>query len=200
MERRGQTRLPDYANAYVRHKVRRIRWLPAYRDLEERDLVQELLLEILIRWHKYDPDRAKESTFVVMVVDNRLSQIYEHRQASKRDYRCCAGSLNEKCFDADRREVDRIETITMDEYLDRVRPYNLPLQDLDELRIDIGLVLHRLPTELRRICELLALHEPLEIRQRLGLTKSAYYVRIARLRVIFEDAGLRGYLGRTPQR
>ena len=67
-----------------------------------------------------------------------------------------------------------------------------------DLRLDLTLVLDELPDDLRDLAIRLQTRTVAEIARELGVLRSTLYEKgIARLRKIFEDRGLREYLGES---
>ena len=74
-----------------------------FTESDRDDLEQEMMLDLLQRLPKYNPDRAQRNTFIARVVEHKIATLIEARKAGLRDYRLCRCSLNDRFEDERRR-------------------------------------------------------------------------------------------------
>lgn len=177
----------------VRHKARSLVGCYGIREADQEDYEQELMLDVLQRMAKYDPSRARKTTFVTRLIWNKLASIAEARKAGKRDYRTPVYSLTGWVKDATNGFLQRIETIDQDHYLLRTGRRRSQQEVLD-LSIDLKRATDLLPPELRDLCRRLRYETVTEISRSKGIPRGTLYEAIGRIRVVFEERGLRDYL------
>ena len=179
----------DYAEELIHHKARQLVGTAGFTRDDIEDMEQEMRLDLLERLPKFDPNKATYNTFVSRLVDRKISNLIRHRTQEMRDFRCEEGSIHDvvECGDE---KVERIETVTQDEQDFRLGKHIRSAQERRDLKLDIPLVLSKLPPELRKPAELLQTMSITEAARELGIPRSTLYDRIARLRCIFEDMGL----------
>jgi len=196
MENTKQRILDGYARDVIRHKARQLIGKYGFTRDDYDDLQQEMMLDLLRRLGKYDPSKAGLSTFVARIVDRKVSTLIRHQRQEKRDYRRQVCSLDAQVEDqyGEARGLD--EVLSQDAYDDEVARHDRPEAERLDLRLDLSLVLDELPEDLRQLALRLQTRTVAEIARELGVPRSTLYEKgIARLRKIFEDSGLREYLG-----
>ena len=186
--------IEPYAVRLIRYKARRLIGQAGFTPSDREDLEQEMVLDLLRRLPKYNPERAKLNTFIARVVEHRIASLIEAQKAGIRDYRRWACSLNERFEDDDGRSVERVDTIDQEDYLLRTGAQSRPTEELSSLAIDVATVIDALPPELRELCRRLKAETVSEISRDTGVPRGTIYESIKKLREIFEDAGLRDYL------
>lgn len=196
MENAKQRILEGYARDVIRHKAWQLIGKYGYTRDDYDDLKQDLMLDLLRRIGKYDPDRAALSTFVSRIVDRKISNLIRHRRQEKRDYRRQVCPLDAQVEDQDGESRGLDEIVSQDAYDDEVGRHDLPEAVRSDLKLDISQALDELPAELLDLAHRLQTKTMAEIARELGVPRSTLYEKgIARLRKIFEDKGLREYLG-----
>ena len=100
----------SFASQLIRQKARQLVRHPGFSKSEQYDIEQELALELVLKYRCFDPDRARETTFIARVVENKAISLIRARIAEKRDFRRDAHSLNETVRDADGGSVERAST------------------------------------------------------------------------------------------
>src|SRR3989339_1704543 len=127
---------------------------------EREDLQQELLLHLIRRLSAFDPGRASRRTFISRIVANRFKSIIEERQALKRDTRKDARSLDSPAH-RDRPDGHaRVDLLSNDTYRRRLTDCDLTDEERRDMKIDIQILLGRMPARERAICRLLYRGEP----------------------------------------
>ncbi len=181
--------LNDYAETLIHHKARQLVGEAGYAADDVEELEQELRLDLLRRLPKFDPSKATFKTFVTRLVERKICNLIRNRRREMRDYRCEEGSLNDlvETVEADNEKVERIKTITQDEYDLRRGRYRRPAADRLDLQLDISMILSKLPTELRKLAELLKTMSIADAARELGVPRSTIYSsHLVRLRQAFE--------------
>jgi RNA polymerase sigma-70 factor (ECF subfamily) len=196
MENTKQRILDGYARDVIRHKARQLIGKYGFTRDDYDDLQQEMMLDLLRRLGKYDPSKAGLSTFVARIVDRKVSTLIRHQRQEKRDYRRPICSLDAQVEDQDGQARGLDEVLSQDAFDDAVARHDRPQAERLDLRLDLSLVLDELPDDLRQLALRLQTRTVAEIARELGVPRSTLYEKgIARLRKIFEDKGLREYLG-----
>ncbi len=196
MENAKQRILDGYAREVIRHKARQLIGKYGFTRDDYDDLQQEMMLDLLRRLGKYDPSKAGLSTFVARIVDRKISTLIRHQRQEKRDYRRPVCSLDAQVEDQDGQARGLDEILSQDAFDEEVARHDRPEAERVDLRLDLTLVLDELPDDLRQLARLLQTRTVAEIARELGVPRSTLYEKgIARLRKIFEDNGLREYLG-----
>ena len=186
--------IDPYAVQLIKYKARQLVGQAGFTVSDRDDLEQELVLDLLRRLPKFDPERAQLNTFIARVVEHRIATLIEARKAGIRDYRRCQCSLNDRFEDEEGRSVERVDTFDQEDYLLRTGAQSRPADELSALAIDLAVVLETLPPELRELCRRLKAESVTEISRDTGVPRGTIYESIKELREIFEDAGLKDYL------
>jgi RNA polymerase sigma-70 factor (ECF subfamily) len=196
MENTKQRILDGYARDVIRHKARQLIGKYGFTRDDYDDLQQEMMLDLLRRLGKYDPSKAGLSTFVARIVDRKVSNLIRHQRQEKRDYTKQVCPLDAQVEDQDGQVRGLEDVLSQDAYDQEVERHDRPTADRLDLRIDLTLVLDDLPDDLRELARRLQTRTMAEIAREMGVPRSTLYEKgIARLRKIFEDKGLREYLG-----
>jgi len=167
-----------YADPLIRHKARQLVGKAGFTEDDRADLEQELALDLLQRMPRFDPDKAKVTTFMTRVVEHRISTLLAARHAQCRDWRLNQVSLNAPVDDSDQAE-DLIHFVPHDSEDVRVM----------ENRLDMERMLASLPDEQRQLCEQLKEHTMAESARILGLPRSTLYGRLNSIRECFAAGG-----------
>jgi len=174
--------LGEDARKLIRCKARRLVGCYGFTVSDVQDIEQDLALDLLRRLPKYDPSRARISTYISRLVEHCIATLIEKRNAECRDWSQCRDSL-----DAPARGGDPEDTALGEHYADP----NNPTSDDIAARLDIADVLAQLPPELRDTWEV-CLHENVtSAARRLGVCRGTVYVRLGRIREAFAAAGVR---------
>lgn len=196
MENAKQRILEGYARDVIRHKAWQLIGKYGFTFDDYDDLQQDMMLDLLRRIGKYDPEKAGLSTFVARIVDRKISNLIRHQRQMKRDYRQRVSPLDEQVDDRDGRQRGLDEILSQDAYDDEVGRHDRPDAERRDLTLDLTLVLDELPEDLRQLARRLQTRTVAEVARELGVPRSSLYEKgITRLRKIFEDRGLREYLG-----
>lgn len=184
----------SFASQLIRQKARELVRHPGFRESEREQIEQQLALELLRKCRCFDPRRARETTFIARVIESKVISMIRARVAEKRDFRRDGKSLNETVCDAKGASVERAQTL--DASAARAHTGQAPRSDEEQarLRFDMAQVFKSLPDDLRRLAELLMEMSEYAASRVLGQSRRQIAKDVARLRELFEDAGLRDYL------
>jgi RNA polymerase sigma-70 factor (ECF subfamily) len=187
--------LDDYAKNLIRHKARQMIGKYGLAPDDYNDLRQDMILDLLTRLPKFNPDKAGLNTFVTRLVDRKASSIIRHRRQAKRDFRCKAGSLEDMVETKDGGTVERGETISQDECDLRSGTRDRTESERIDMQVDVSIALADLPPELRALATRLMIDTIAQAARDLGVPRSTIYeTGIARLRKAFIDKRLHEYL------
>lgn len=171
--------LGDYARDLIKNKARMLVGKAGFRASDLEDLEQELALDLFTRLPKYNPERARRTTFMAMVVDHKLSALLDERHAQCRDWRMCRESLDE-CADCED-GLSRADTLA---------DAAAPTSDDLALEIDLQRALDTLPADLRELWDLLLDSNINRVARRAGISRATIYAKRDRLREALREAGL----------
>ena len=184
----------EYAVWIIKHKARQLIGSGGFAESDRDDLEQEMILDLLLRFPKYDSNKAQRNTFVAHIVKNKAVSILNERKVGKRDWHLCTASLNDRRITDDGENTERLEGYDMDEYLRQTGQLSRPPSERLELLIELRSIIPSLPPELRDLCERLQAMSVSELSRDTGIPRGTLYDRIKELRILFEDKGLRDYL------
>jgi len=161
---------------------------------DREDIEGDLTLHVLEQLAKFDPTRGRLGAFVTRVVEHKAEDILDARCTARRDYRLDVCSLSDTVQTANGEEVF-IEDIAHE---DAVRSQHsvgeLSLEEEVARKVDLERLLAHLPSEQQDLCRRLMSATISEVAAALGVPRTTLYGPLARLRAIFEEAGLREYL------
>ena len=186
--------IDEYAVQIIKFKAKQLVGRVGLTDSDREDLEQEMILDLLQRLPKYNPDRAQRNTFIARVVEHKIATIIEARKAGLRDYRLCNCSLNERLEDGEGGSVERMETIDQEDYLRLTGGLSRSTAELRDLSIDVRQAIEKLPPELRELCRRLGIDTVTELSRDTGVPRGTIYESLKKLRANLEVAGLKDYL------
>lgn len=187
--------LTDYALKLVRHKARQIVGKAGYTETDVEDIQQDLTLDLLERLGKFDPAKAKYSTFVTRLVERKISKLLRARLAAMRDHRREVCSVNDEIDVGEDQPVQRVAAISQDDNDLRTGKYNRPAEERADLALDLRMVLDDLPVKLREVAQMLMSNSITEVARELGMPRSTFYdTRLKPLREALAERGLGDYL------
>lgn len=184
----------SFASQLIRQKARQLVRHPGFSKSEREDIEQELRIELVQKYRCFDPDRARETTFIARVVENKVISLIRARVAEKRDFRRDARSLNETVSDAEGGQVEQAQTLDAAAARAHTGQARRSDEEQAQLRFDMAEVLKALPDDLRPLAELLMEMSEYAASRVLGKSRRQVANDVARLRELFEDADLRDYL------
>jgi RNA polymerase sigma-70 factor (ECF subfamily) len=179
---------------FIRFKARQIVGKAGFTESDIDDIAQEMTTDLLSRLPKFDPGKAKESTFVARIIEHKISKLIRHRKQAKRDYRRESCSLGDMLEGPYGNPIARSETIDQDKAEIRTGKRHRTYEEEIHLRLDVSLVISKLPDDLRPVAEQLMTKTITEAAKSLGIPRTTLYGMRDRLRSIFENADLKKYL------
>ncbi len=159
--------------------------------MDKEDIEQELILDLLRRRGRFDPDRASFDTFADRVITNRVASLTAstHKLRAER----ITISLDFVVANDDEDEGTSL--------IDKLDDLENPCA-LDEVKIglarDVARFIGDLPPVLQRYVAILAADNVCEAAREAGLHRSTIYERKEQIRRAAEDCGLAEYLGLIP--
>lgn len=184
----------------VRTKAASLIGTYGFTSADRDDIRQELLLDYIVRFRKFNPAKSSRRTFLHRVVRHRVATLVDARRAACRDYRLCQGSLDSSPGVAWSNPIPIGETEPIANGEDLTGRRARSSWVLMELEVDVSKVIATLPLELAAVAVALKSAGVVEAARRLGLSRATVYRRITQIRELFEMAGLRGYSHTCSQR
>ena len=165
----------DFIHLVVHRTITDLRRRGLVRRDEHQDCASQLILEVLRAWDGFDPERGTPQAFVNQVVSTRANSLLRRRAAKKRQLRTSP-------FD------------NAASHLTDAAANGPECEAASDLRGDLDVVLSRLTPRQRDVCDQLLRESVSPAARELGLPRSTVRDEIARIRVVFEEAGLDQYL------
>lgn len=178
--------LDGYARRVIQHRANRLARSTAS---DQHDIEQELWLDLVKRWPRFDANRACERTFAARVVNHHAVKLRTTQSTPLK-----LSSLHETVKGEDGRQVPLAETVDDQSQARRTGRPIREGEDLADLRSDVLQTIAGLPNDLRDLCERLKSGSISEVARDLGITRAAIYRKLTYVRSHFERAGLRNYL------
>ena len=168
--------IDDYALARIDFRVRQLRFQFDLSDEDQEDLRNDMVVELLSAFKRFDPDKSKRETFINRVLDRFV--LYVTRQRCTQQRRASDSPIG---FD----DVSAGFQPTIND----PRRGESNEQDLRELRLDLPEVIAKLPDDLQQVCEVLARKSGRAAAKELGISKSSLYRAVADIRKHFISWG-----------
>ena len=186
-----QQEVNEYAANVIRYKARQLVGKAGFTESDRDDLEQEMMLDVIARLPKFDPNKATQKTFVARIIERKISKLIRHRTSEMRDYRREAFSLNASIEDGDGGSVERGDLVSQ-ENVDPTVAVN-SRTGVDEMAFlhDLQSVLSGLPDHLRRLCKILKTGTVSDAAREMGIPRTTLNDHVRKLRSLFEEAGLK---------
>lgn len=165
----------QFATMVIARRIQTLRHSGTIRKGEEEDFAAELMLDLLGVWEDFDPKRGTREAYINTVVTTRSVSLLRKRRAKKR-----GGSSMEA--DADPSECSDPTADGAD------------AEQRSDLKADLEVVMERLTPMQRRLVNRLMRDGVKPVSDALGMPRSTLRGHCRRMRDIFKDAGLEGYL------
>jgi RNA polymerase sigma-70 factor (ECF subfamily) len=195
MEDRPQTlEITDSLKQLIHVKARQVVGKTGLTDADRSDVEQELWLDLLRRWPKFQSGRAGISTFVSRVVSHKVAMILRSRRTAKRASSHNGHSLDVPCRDEDGQMVT--EAMLLDEHVHRRRTGQCAPAVLDTLalKVDTAAILSSLDSPERWLCEELMRQSVLEIARASNISRTKVYQMVYNLRKRLVRSGVQSHL------
>lgn len=183
----------SFVQALICRKVNQLIDCHRFSASDRDDLKQEFFARIVKGLERFDPAVGHRYPFVTAVVERYFANILRERNAEKRSS-AKTGSLNINIESPDGGPTELIQTVgeaEVDRRLGRERI--LSEEELNDLRLDMGHVISRLPRHLQNFLELRKTLNLKEISAELGVARATLSDWVSEIRVKFEAAGLERY-------
>jgi RNA polymerase sigma-70 factor (ECF subfamily) len=183
-----------YAGRFIRHQACQLVQRAGLPASDRSDLEQELWLDLLKRWPRFDAGRAGGRTFAARLVRHQAIKILSRQREVAANPARSVSSLHDVVAHEDGRPVPLVHAVDEETQARRIGGRPRLSQDLFELRSDVRQVVARLPVELRDVCDRLTRCSVSQAACELGITRASFYRRLAKVRSHLSRAGLREYL------
>jgi DNA-directed RNA polymerase specialized sigma24 family protein len=164
---------------FVRYHARRLAQRRSVPGMEVEDYEQDLVVDLLIRSHRFDPSRASYPTFADRIIRHRVAEL---TSAGKRKhlFECSLPDQAHPTLDEDPALGQRGE---------------LPAVEQVDMAVDLRRFVESLTPSLRRSCAWLLAENHRAQANALGLHRSTVYEAASKLRHLAVAVGLLQYLG-----
>lgn len=170
-------RIDDYALSRINFRVRRLTCQFDLSEDEQGDYRQDMMVELLSAFERFDPSKATRETFINRVLDRFVK--YAIRARFTRLRRTCDSPLGFEDV-----------SIGFEPVVNEARAGEKDEQARRELRLDMAVVMARMPARLRRMCRLLMKFGATETARKLGICRQSIYRNFAEIREYMIGAGL----------
>lgn len=154
----------------VRRKARSLARCRGLTEHDIEDLEQDLFLDLLERWPKFDPDKSPPIHFIRKVLRNRAANFLRHRKTDKHRWARRALPLH------------KIQSESELGLADPLADPRDPRGERREEALQVAELLAGLPPRLRRVCELLGTLTVTEAAQILQTDRANIYRQINEIR------------------
>lgn len=160
-------------------------------ESDREDIEQTLYCDLLSAMKRFDPNRGHRNVYITVVLDRTVADIVRRHRANKRSGK--PASLSTLVY-SDDEIVELSQCITLDDLKRRFGSLPITAQQRAELRRDIQTAIENLPLPVQRLAKLLKTYNATESAKRMGVPRTALYVRVAQLRAAMDKVGLKKYL------
>jgi DNA-directed RNA polymerase specialized sigma24 family protein len=168
----------DWSRKIIRQRLRPLVGLFGLTWDDLPDLEQDIMLRIFKNIGTYNSEQGSMETFILRIIECKIKDVINHRQAARRDWRQCRDSLNEIIM-TDVGPMERLELLQYD-------------NDTGcDLAADIASVVEQLPPDLKELCIILKHYSPSEAIHEYGRSRTVFYKKIKKLRQFFQTAFLK---------
>ena len=101
----------SFASRLIRRKAHQLVRHPSFSKSDRPDIEQELAMELVLKYRCFDPERARETTFIARILESKVVSLVRTRTAEKRDFRRTGKPLDETVRDSDGGSVERAQTL-----------------------------------------------------------------------------------------
>jgi len=169
--------IDDYALERIDYRVRRLTNQFGLSEDEQEDCRQDMVVELLSAFDRFDPGKAKRETYINRVLDKFVKHAVRTRCTHRN--RACDSPI---CLDD---VAPGFQPVINDPGAGE-----LDEQGRRELRLDMAAVIARMPKRLQRVCRLLMEYTPTEAAEELDISRTSIYRNIAEIHQHLTIAGL----------
>ena len=186
----GSELTSGFAGRYIGYKARQVVGRYGYVTADRPDLEQELRLRLFSRVPKFNPQRGPWNSFVVAVVDRQVATLATAHEAKLR------WEAFQRMLAQSRCGIDEDDSVDPDSVQTPARPNGASRGDrreldLVDLRLDMAVIVPRLPYELRIVWEWLQSDNVRRTARALRVSPMTIYKRLKRLRAAFLSADVK---------
>ncbi|HOC94357.1 MAG TPA: sigma-70 family RNA polymerase sigma factor [bacterium] len=192
MRRANETseQFDEYEITLIRIKSKSVVGKAGFLPDDMEDIMQDIIVDLLERLPKYNPDKSSRHTFIDDLANNKIARMLCDKSAAKRHYSLAPATLDMvdgKVHGDDAEPVSEKNEICSDT--------SRTLSDFEiiELRQDIVRALKKLPPKLRDICVMLMQKNICAVAAETGIPKATLIDHIKKIRNYFEISGLEKY-------
>ena len=151
------------------------------------DILQTLIIAGYQALTRFDPSKAKRSTYLYAVIRGRVANLARDADRAKRDRRKDAFSLDAEWPGDASGETPWHDVVGSADMLPVYGGSRKERTDLHGLRIDLAEAIADLPPKLRELCRLHSLLRPEEARRAAGMAHSTHGRAVNRIRKFLES-------------
>jgi RNA polymerase sigma-70 factor (ECF subfamily) len=189
-----------FAAKLIRRKAHQLVGRAAFSRSDRVDLEQEMKMRIWQRFSQFDPQKSHWNAFVTTIVERHVASILQKARRKKRFDGDMFTSLNERVEDCDGDLVELGTTLGQEPKEALTGRYVDTQDHLTELELDVAKLIGPLPEDLKKLCELLKLHNIKDAAREMGIPRTTAYSLISKLRQIFFDAGFGDFFPNSSSR
>ncbi len=170
-----------YAKKFIQSKTARLSARGNLNGYDVEDIRQELFLDLYTKLEKFDEKKAKLTTFIQQVVNNKFSNLLRKSRSSNRlGDRNCFSFDNTVAFDCENQVKINLGDCISSEQFERFRSgVSLSHQQLVDQKIDVDQSIQKLPPHLQRACRLLLEGKSVaDAAQEMGIGRSNFYKKV----------------------
>ncbi len=172
--------IDDYAMARIDFRVHQLRFQFDLSDEDQEDVRNDMVIELLTAFRRFNPSLAKRETFINRVLDRYVLYVMRQRCTQLRH-----ASDTPLSFD---QVASEFQPAGNDP-----RQGQFSEQDLSTLRLDMQSAITRLSKRDQRIARLLMVYTPSEVAKHIGVHRCSMSRIIGRIREQFVKAGMENW-------
>jgi RNA polymerase sigma factor (sigma-70 family) len=182
-----------FIRGIIKKKVGQLIGQAGFTPQDRESLEQELFRRVLQSLARFNPDVGHRNKYVTAVVERFVANVLRDKKAGKRDHRRIT-SLNVTIEVAEEGPTELVQTIGDRELDARLCREKRSAEELSDLAMDLASIIQTLPPQWRKLIELRTSMTMPEIAREMGVPRTTLNEWMKRIRVRFEEAGLRDYL------
>lgn len=127
--------IDEYAVEQIRYRARTLIGTAGYTWDDIEDIEQDLMLDLLEGMTLFDAAKSKRKTFIDRVINNKITKLIRDRRAAKRDISKTGPRLDQFVTNKDGKRTTLQETVSSDEYFNRMGYQTCTAQELSLIHI-----------------------------------------------------------------
>jgi len=182
-----------FIRGIIKKKVGQLIGQAGFTPQDRESLEQELFRRVLQSLSQFNPDVGHRNKYVTAVVERYVANVLRDKKAGKRDYRRIT-SLNVTIELAEEGPTELLQTIGDRELDARLCRRRRSETEQSDLAMDMAAIIQTLPPLWQKLLELRTSMTIVEIAREMKIPRTTLNEWMKRIRVRFEEAGLRDYL------